>query len=174
MWSSKRLVRGQEPRKSSWQLIVAAATLHAQKPWSSQASSCPVLCTAFFVDLFRGRFGPNFIHSKSPWYLVAPCTGSFQSVSPCELAEVNATAWFVKATHYGWKITANSCTWRFVRFFTRQFACWVFDSSLLGSHRPHLWDVPNTWSHTANPYVQCDTWLASFYETLPDRGLDRP
>lgn len=55
------------------------------------------LLTSFGLDL-----GPNFINCESPWYLVAPCTGSFQSVSPCELAEVNTTAWFVKATHTVW------------------------------------------------------------------------
>lgn len=44
------------------------------------------LLTSFGVDL-----GPNFIHCESSGYLVAPYTGSFQSVSPCELAEVNTT-----------------------------------------------------------------------------------
>lgn len=39
------------------------------------------LLTSFGVDL-----GPNFIHCESSGYLVAPCTGSVQSVSPCESA----------------------------------------------------------------------------------------
>ena len=66
---------------------------------AADSCSCNFACTKILIksgfelpSAVHGIFLlPNFIHSESPWYLVAPCTGSFQSVSPRELAEVNTT-----------------------------------------------------------------------------------